>query len=356
MMSSIDGAGGAAGSRDLSGIGDEASDETGATPQADAAPIRGGADPRAGLLAGAPAAAADSTATSPSSAKPAVLCPVLGAMIREGLIKTDANGNADLRNLDDTLKTRGRLTSGPADALTLAAPFFANRPEDAAANVLGSSFNPLELRGGGIQHFADSAILTNGQFDEKRFDELASHAHDVTLDAQGHAIGGRLTVADCAAAIGANAARDGKVSGYVKGVPLAVAELSAVVTIFGKMDPTTGERSIDVSTLRNLYQLQQLPPESEMQGRPAVGLGDLSATMAKMAMNLPFGGPTGIASQGVKTALGAIEDAAKGAATEAGALAQNALVGIGKALCPHLQGLSDMPSLPKADELAAMLP
>lgn len=260
-----------------------------------------------------------------------VVCPVLGAMVASGRLKMDSEGNINLKQMADIL-VRDHGASPALAHATLAVGWGGNRPGDVLGNLLHSELNVLELRSGMIKHPADSAILTAGRFDEEKFQDLVSHAEP----------GGRMTIKSFGAAIRDQIERDSDTStrvpttgffsnllpdgldSFLRGQPTAIVEFGALLNLYGKRDPATGERYIEASTLRDLYQHKKLPPNERMQSRPAVGVVDLTATMARLGWETTFGTASGTALEGAERALG--KEVA----------GQDGMGGAGKATCPYM--------------------
>lgn len=255
-----------------------------------------------------------------------IICPLMGALVKSGRVTLDSNGRMKTKDLASALYNNVGATRTLAAAAMLAAPM-GNKPSDILRNVLGMSFNPLKLRSGMIKHPNDSMILEHGRFDEEKFQALVKHAE-----------GGKMTIRSYANAIAATIPRDGTDDG----LNLARAEAAVVLNMFGSVDAQTGERTVDVTTLRNLYQHQQLPPEGLMMSRPRTGLGDLKSTMARIASAMPMGSSAGDSAQGVRMSLGAETSGS------------SATIGVGKARCPHMGGAGVTPPPAGADKIAAL--
>lgn len=279
-----------------------------------------------------------------------IVCPVLAALVKDGRVKMDADGKIKLTQLKNVVSQRMGVSSTMSAAL-LGIGVVGNKPSDMLGNLMNMQLNVKELRGGMIKHPADSAVLTGGQFDQKKFDALVSHAKD-----------GRMTIESFANAIRANAARDADparrvpdviptslggilpsgLDAYVRGAPLSVVEFAPLVNVFGTRDPKTGERYIEVETLRKLYQDKELPPDARMQSRAKTGLVDATATMSRMAWQLAFGSAAGTAQAGAAKALGR------------GAQENDAVYGAGKATCPYMHGASPKQKPAGENELVAV--
>jgi len=291
------------------------------------------------LGAAKPAAPAPTRPNSPNADK-AILCPVLGAMVNEGKIKLDAKGNMSLFDFQSML-VKDMHFSRPLAIMTASAGVVANRPIDILGNLFGARMNPLELRGGMVHHPGDSMILTKGTFDEEKFQALARHATDAKV-VNGKVVSGRLTLQDMTEVVAANVARDAAVSGKKQGATLGIAEMGAVVAMFGERNPRTGEREISVETLRALYADKKLPKPAGTAAEPTT-FGAYRATMAEMTRRLPGASATGIATDGARAAAG----------LDASAMTP-AMLGAAKGVCPHVQGTSSASAPVSAAELRAI--
>ncbi len=255
-----------------------------------------------------------------------IVCPVLGALVKEGKVKMNADGTMKLSDLREGGAASLGLTR-PLQASLTAIGFIANKPGDVAHNMLHQEMNVLDLRAGFIKHPGDSAILTAGRFDPAKFDAMASHADH-----------GIMTTESFAAAIAANVRRDARpgqvAQTLVKGKTFAETEFAGLLGVFGKTDPQTGKFGIPVEQMRALYQDKKLPPNGP--GPTLIDTVALNASLAvKVDANLAaaaFGSsatPSGISSGGARlTEGGRAATAAGQASTSAGKAAA----------CPHLNG------------------
>jgi hypothetical protein len=256
-----------------------------------------------------------------------IVCPLMGALVAQGHVKLDSEGRMKTKDFYKAMVNVAGISKPMALGAMAAAPT-ANKKGDILGNMFNMRFNPLLLRSGNIKHPNDSAILTKGKFDEAKFQALIKHAKD-----------GKMTIPSFSAAISATVARDGTDSG----VKLAVAEAAALINVFGTVDPRTKERSIDIATLRNLYEKKELPPEGLMMSRPPTGIADMASTMSRIQAGLAFGNAAGVSNEGVNRSIGA-----------AGSMAGTAMAGAGKASCPHMKAVSDKAPPTSVDALAAL--
>lgn len=273
------------------------------------------------------------TAGAPA-AQQAIVCPVLGALVAEGKVPMASDGTVKLDDLNHALAQVG--LSKPYQAVIHPTGWGANSLGDLASNLKGDQFNVLELRSGNIKHPGDSAILTNGAFDEAKFEALVSHAKN-----------GVMTEASFGEAIAANVRRDShdsltqSVDAHTRGKTFSEVEFGALLGAFGTKD-ASGKLGISVNDLRNLYQHQTLPP-----GRSGAGtVTNAAAITASLELKADaalaghaldsFMTATGLANRGAKLAEGRSIDAP---------VASQAAVSAGKAAnCPHMNGGLKVPS------------
>ena len=263
-----------------------------------------------------------------------IVCPVLGALVKEGKVKMNPDGTMKLADLREGAAASIGTTK-PVNAALTSFGFVANKPGDVAHNMIHQEMNVLDLRAGFVKHPGDSAILTGGRFDQAKFDAMASHADH-----------GLMTADSFAAAIAANVQRDlkpGQVAAdLVKGKTFSETEFAGLLGVFGKTDPKTGKFGVPVEEMRALYQDKKLPPNGE---RPTmVDLMALNASLlVKVDANLAaaaFGSSataSGISAGGARlTEGGSAATAAGQASTSAGKAAA----------CPHMNGGIKLPVHP----------
>ena len=260
----------------------------------------------------------------------AIVCPVLGALVKEGKVKMAPDGTMKLKDLREAGDASMNLTR-PLQASLTAIGFIANKPGDVAHNMLHREMNVLDLRSGMIKHPGDSEILTAGKFDEAKFDAFASHAE-----------GGNMTTESFARAIAANVRRDARpgqvLDTVVRGMNFSEVEFAGLLSVFGKTDPQTGKFGIPVGELRALYQDQQLPSLGDPSLIDTVALQ--ASLKVKVDANLAgsaFGSTStasGMSKAGVRLAEG---DRSSSAAGQAASSAGKA------AACPHLNGVGKAP-------------
>ena len=256
----------------------------------------------------------DAPPTSSASGSPltlgrdqAVLCPSLGAIIAEGGVPLDADGNFKLSDMHDYLVKSMNLSEGFAGLCIGLGPF-SNSLRDVLGNLLAAHVNALDLRVGMAQHPGDSGVLRGGQFDEARFDALVSHSKNAVRE-NGKVVDGTMTVRDVAEAILANVRRDGSALAYSKGLPTSMFEFGSLLNILGKRDPVTGERYVSIRLMRSLYQDKKLPPLAELQARPPSTVVELTETMAQLAAAMPAEKPTGFAHHALTQAFHEVSNA-----------------------------------------------
>ncbi len=258
-----------------------------------------------------------------------IICPVLGAMVAEGKVKMSPDGTIKISDLRKGFDNQVGMTT-PAAVAAAALGFFANKPSDILHNTLHREFNVLDLRAGFGRHQGDSDVLAKGKFDGEKFKALVSHAKN-----------GVMTEDSFAAALAANTSRDDNgtdAAALKKGKTLASGEYGALLAVFGKKDPATGQLGIAVEDLRAMFQDKKLPPVPEGNLRD---IASLTASVGKAAdVQLATGAfrststVTGLAQAGVNLSNGV------GAKASA-----QASVGAGKAAsCPHMNGVGKMPT------------
>lgn len=200
-----------------------------------------------------------------------VFCPVLGALLKNGQLQPDRAGRVTFGNVARAMASAG--VSVPfRSALTGTSPM-ANRPGDILRNTVNFSFDLFSLRGGIVAWLAqkgDSGILNSGKFDEARFTTFVAHSQD----------GKTMTIADFARASLDNALRDGCRSANV----WARANLAAIIIALGYND-AAGRRCVDIQTLRDLYEHQQL--SFPAGAPPTTGLAGLFRVLKEMARLTP---------------------------------------------------------------------
>lgn len=259
----------------------------------------------------------------------AIVCPVLAGLVAEGKVKMAPDGTLKMSDLSRAFQdTLGFSATAGVAASRLG--LGGNEPKRILHNTIHQEFNVLELRTGLAKHQGDSAILTGGTFDEAKFNALVSHAR-----------GGVMNEDAFAEALAANTRRDmpgAKESEVSKGKALASGEYGALLTVFGTMDPKTGQLGISVDDLRGMFRDSKLP---ETAGKKKLfDIGSLSVGMAKKAnallansASMSMATPTGLASAGARLMT-----------SEAPRPSEQAALSAGKAAaCPYLNGAVKMP-------------
>ena len=282
-------------------------------------------------LKGASTRATAAPAQLPTDPKQmAIVCPVLGALVKEGKVKMEADGTMKLKDLRTDGGASMNLTR-PLQASLTAIGFIANKPGDVAHNMIHQEMNVLDLRTGMIKHPGDTAILTNGKFDEAKFNALASHAE-----------GAVMTPDSFAKAIAANVQRDAKpgqiLDTVVRGMNFSEVEFAGLISVFGKTDPQTGKFGIPVKELRELYENQKLPTLGDPSMIDTIALQ--ASLKVKVDANLAgsaFGSTstaTGVSKAGARLAEGDRSSTAGGQASSSAGKA---------AACPHMNGVGKAP-------------
>jgi hypothetical protein len=267
--------------------------------------------------------------TRPAQHEMGIVCPVLAAMVKDGKMPMDKDGNVKFKDL----RAAGRALdfSKPMELALPAIAVGGGAGSQLLGNIFSRQFNVLELRSGLAKHAGDSAILNSGKFDEERFQAFTAHAEN-----------GRMTISSFAAAIADNLRRDNQgaaADARKTGQQIVLAEYSPLLAIFGTKDPSTGELGIPVSDLRELFQNQKLPQTT------GASISETIAIRASMAAKVDASlsahsfdsttTATGLSRAGVRMANG--DEPVSGAAAQAA-------VSAGKAAnCPHLNAQAKMP-------------
>jgi hypothetical protein len=248
-------------------------------------------------------------------------CPVLRTLVGEGLLTPDKNGMVDVAQLKSALKKIG-LSFGAREGLAFGAK--QNETGSILRAMTTSQFNIYKLAGSDLDHAGDTQIMRGG-FNQARLDRLLSFSSD----------GKTISVQDLARAQKEQFAQE-KTGG--RGVVLGVAELSAVLMVFGKPD-ADGVKSLKLEDVTSLYRDAKFPTGFKPS---KVGLMELVATMASLAYNMHFSTP-GRAEAGLNKALGRTE-----------MLDQSSALGLKNALCPV--GMRPRTATPPVsrDEVAAL--
>lgn len=171
-----------------------------------------------------------------------VFCPVLGALVRDGQLKPEADGRIKIRYTGPAM-ARGSGFTLPYRWFIMTTSPLSNKPRDIVRNLTSLSFDLYRLRGGGVSYKGDSGILNSGSFDEEKFAAFVAHSRD----------GKTMTIADFGRAAYDVALRDGRTSANVR----ALANYATIIISLG-YDDQSGIKRIDIQTLRDLYQHKQL--------------------------------------------------------------------------------------------------
>jgi hypothetical protein len=243
-------------------------------------------------------------------------CPNLRALVNEGWLTPDAQGNVDLKQLDDALKRLG-VEALPRKVLVDGGE---QATRDIVAGMLGAAavgkFNVYRLNGTALDHAGDTGTLREG-FHKERLKWMCSFADD-------H---GRIGMAEIAAV--QKAARQREPTG-LRDKLLGIVELTALVKVYGTPD-ARGQRSISVDGLRSLYEHARFPDEwrnnlaTDSTGATSTqktGVMRMLGGVVEMAFR-QLGTPSGRARVALETALG--KDTA---------LQTTSAAGLAAALCP----------------------
>jgi hypothetical protein len=228
-------------------------------------------------------------------------CPNLRTLVNEGWLTPDKDGLVEITQLDAALKRLG-VEGLPRKILDRGAE---KATKEAVAQQLGDmasgKFNIYRLRGSNLDHAGDLRILrgetADKLVDKERVAWLCSFATN-----------GRIGIAEMARA-GKEAARD-EGAGF-RAKALAVAELTAIVKVYGTPD-ATGRKTISVEGVRDLWERSRFPAEwrARLEDDPALtsvspqktGLFRLVAGVVEMAFR-QLGTSSGRARMGMDIAL-----------------------------------------------------
>jgi hypothetical protein len=246
---------------------------------------------------------------------------VLRTLVGESKLTPDKDGMVDVAQLKSALKGLG-LSFAARQGLAFGAK--QNEAGSALRALSTSEFSLYKLANSNLDHLGDTQIMRGG-FNQQRLDRLLSFSSD----------GKSISVADLARAQKEQLAQE-KTDG--RGVVLGVAELAAVLMVFGKPDQD-GVKSLRNEDVVSLYKDAKFPAGFEPS---KVGLMELVATMAGLAYHQHFSTP-GRAEAGLNKALGRSE-----------MLDQSSVAGLKNALCPV--GMKPRTATPpvSTDEVAAL--
>jgi len=188
------------------------------------------------------------------------ICPFMSSALKEGLIKVDENGNADVKQLKEVLGPFGGVPAFFAKqnhAVDKEGKLKDSSQDDSLldfANIhpFAKKFNPWQLAGSKGDHIGDSKILSVEKgFDAQRFEEFVSHSQD----------GKTMTMEDFGRAVGATIPRDSEVDGlYDKelNASKSAGEWALMVELLGKTGED-GVKRVDIQEMRNLFENNQFP-------------------------------------------------------------------------------------------------
>jgi hypothetical protein len=187
-------------------------------------------------------------------------CPNLRTLVNEGLLTPDKDGYVDIKQLDAALAkigtvglTKTVLTRGAEGAT-----------KEVVAQQLGDAgkgkFNIFRLTGSDLDHKGDTRVLRGG-FNAERMEWLLSFANK----------DGRIGIPEAARAQKAAADGDPLGASSFRDRALGVAELVAIVKVYGTIDKT-GAKSISAEGVRNLWEHSKFPDEWRAQLEKAGGV------------------------------------------------------------------------------------
>lgn len=187
-------------------------------------------------------------------------CPNLRTLVNEGWLTPDKDGIVDIKQLDAALKKLG--TEGlPHKILTRGAE---SATKEVVAQQLGDAgkgkFNIFRLTGSTLDHKGDTRVLRGG-FNAERMEWLLSFANK----------DGRIGMAEASRAQKAAAEGDPLGSSSFRDRALGVAELTAIVKVYGTIDKN-GQKSISAEGVRNLWEHSKFPDEWRAQLEKAGGV------------------------------------------------------------------------------------
>ncbi len=248
-------------------------------------------------------------------------CPVLRTLVGENKLTPDKDGMVDVAQLKSALKGLG-LSFAARTGLAFGAK--QNEAGSALRALTTSEFSLYKLAGSDLDHAGDTQILRGG-FNEARLDRLLAFSGD----------GKSISVQDLARAQKEQLAQE---KTGARGVVLGVAELAAVLMVFGKPDQD-GVKSLLKEDVVSLFRDAKLPKGFEPS---KVGLMELVGTMSALAYHQHFSTP-GRAEAGLNKALGRSE-----------MLDQSSVLGLKSAMCPV--GMKPRTATPpvSTDEVAAL--
>lgn len=189
-------------------------------------------------------------------------CPVLRTLVNADMLTPDADGFVKIDQLKEALQGIG--IRGAA----LQGLLFGARNVEAGAFLKAlrtDAFSLYKLKGSDLDHKADTQILRDG-FSQARLDRLLSFSGD----------GATLSVADLARAQKEQFAEEPPGG---RGAVLGVAELAAVLLVFGKRDED-GVKRLRKEDVVSLFRDAKIPDGFEPE---PVGALELIAAVAKMA-------------------------------------------------------------------------
>lgn len=247
-------------------------------------------------------------------------CPVLRTLVNEDKLTPNADGFVKIDQLRSALKDigiRGAALQGLA---------FGAKNVEAGSFLKAlrtSEFSLYKLAGSDLDHAADTQVLRGG-FNQERLDRLLAFSSD----------GENLTLQDLSRAQKEQFQEEAPGG---RGAALGVAELAAVLLVFGKKN-AAGVKALRNEDVSSLYKDAKLP---EGFAPEKVGALELVSATAKLAYHHHFSTP-GRAQTGLDKALGRPE-----------MLEQSAAQGLKNALCPAgMRPATETPPVSTAEVVA----
>ncbi len=180
-------------------------------------------------------------------AREMIICPVLRGAVAEERLPVGGDGVVKIADLKDVQQAFGMMRA------TAYVAVFANRFLHIAGNLLFGRFNVRKMREGLIKHSCDSGIISEGHFNEEKFDELAGFASEE----------GRFTKAAFDRAVQHRKSAEG---GSALGAWLSRLEFSILLSTFGT-EGEDNQKFITVKALRELYEHKKLPWNMKIEGK-----------------------------------------------------------------------------------------
>ena len=241
-------------------------------------------------------------------------CPNLRTLVNEGWLTPDANGLVQLDQLDAALKRLG-VEGIPRKVLVGGAQGATKEAVAAAFGELSkTTFNVYGLVGTSLDHAGDTRILRGG-FNAERLDWLCSFAN----------ANGRIGMAALSAAQKQTRTDE---PATLRDKAIGVVELVALLKVYGTRD-ASGEKSLSIAGIRDLYQHARFPEEwkAQLAGAPTV-------SPAKTGLMRLIGGIVDMAYRQLGTSSGRSQMGMDLALARDPQLNQTSAMGLAQSLCP----------------------